>query len=128
MSPSLTYSPITPPFPHTLLPLPPSLPPLLPPFLPKQDCGADLNHAVQLVGYGTDKETGLDYFLVRNSWGEAWGEEGYIRLARSDKCAVDKTPLDGTGCEGGPEKLTVCGTCGMLFSSSYPVGAFLFED
>ncbi|GAB5032949.1 papain family cysteine protease containing protein [Nannochloropsis oceanica] len=93
-----------------------------------EDCGADLNHAVQLVGYGTDDETGLEYFLVRNSWGRAWGEDGYIRLARSDRCAVDQTPLDGTGCEGGPEKLTVCGTCGMLFSSSYPVGAFLFED
>jgi C1A family cysteine protease len=31
----------------------------------------DLNHAVQLVGYGTDQ--GLDYWLVRNSWGIGWG-------------------------------------------------------
>ncbi|EWM25407.1 papain family cysteine protease containing protein [Nannochloropsis gaditana] len=93
-----------------------------------QDCGADLNHAVVLVGYGTDEETGIDFFLVRNSWGEEWGESGYIRLARSQECAVDTTPLDGTGCEGGVDELTVCGTCGMLFSSSYPVGAFLFQD
>jgi C1A family cysteine protease len=37
---------------------------------------------VQLVGYGTDEETGLDYWLIRNSWGPYWGEEGFIRLRR----------------------------------------------
>lgn len=58
--------------------------------------------------------------------GPSWGENGYIRLARSSRCAVDTTPLDGNGCEGGPEKVTVCGTCGVLSSSSYPVGAYLY--
>ena len=33
----------------------------------------DMNHAVLLVGYGTDDETGQDYWLVRNSWGPQWG-------------------------------------------------------
>jgi len=41
----------------------------------------DLNHAVVLVGYGTDETLG-DYWLVRNSWGTGFGENGYIRLAR----------------------------------------------
>ena len=40
-----------------------------------------LNHAIQLVGYGSDPDHG-DYWLVRNSWGSAWGEHGYIRLQR----------------------------------------------
>lgn len=34
----------------------------------------DLNHLVVLEGYGTDEETGEDYWLVRNSWGPTWGK------------------------------------------------------
>ena len=39
----------------------------------------DLDHAVNLVGYGT--EDGQDYFILRNSWGTDWGEDGYMRIA-----------------------------------------------
>ena len=42
-----------------------------------------INHEVLLVGYGTDAATGLDYWLVKNSWGPAWGENGYIRMRRN---------------------------------------------
>jgi len=84
----------------------------------------DINHAVQLVGYGTDSSAG-DYWLVRNSWGSSWGESGYIRVFRGDadkpECGPDNHPQDGTGCDNGPTQVTACGTCGILYDSCYPV-------
>ncbi|ESQ33966.1 hypothetical protein EUTSA_v10009660mg [Eutrema salsugineum] len=44
-------------------------------------CGTSVNHAVTFVGYGTSPE-GIKYWLAKNSWGESWGENGYIRIRR----------------------------------------------
>merc|ERR1712241_1049130 len=90
-----------------------------------------LNHAVQLVGYGTDPAEG-DYWLVGNSWGTGWGEGGYIRLQRQAEaqCGVDSTPMSGTACVDGPgnDEQYVCGQCGVLFDMSYPLGAHVIEN
>ena len=87
----------------------------------------DIDHAVVVVGYGTDAASGLDYYLVRNSWSTAWGEAGYMRLLRqpgAPRCAADVTPFDGSDCRDVPDPVqavTVCGECGILYDVSYPL-------
>jgi len=50
----------------------------------------DLDHGVLLVGYDYDNSTGLDYWLVKNSWGPAWGLKGYVKLARGlNECGLN---------------------------------------
>jgi len=54
---------------------------------PDTDCGYNINHAVTVVGYGS--EDGKDFWLIKNSWGTSWGEDGFIRFKRgSGHCGV----------------------------------------
>lgn len=51
-------------------------------ILDTPSCGTKLDHAVTAVGYGT--QGGKEYYIVRNSWGAAWGDKGYINIAVED--------------------------------------------
>lgn len=86
---------------------------------------AVIDHAVALLGYGNDKELGAMYWTVQNSWGPEWGEHGHIRLLRehndeTDYCGTDSQPKEGTGCDGGPAQVKVCGMCGILYDNVVP--------
>jgi len=63
------------------------------------DCGTDLDHGVTAVGYGTASD-GTKYWLVKNSWGSSWGENGYIRMERGVNAKE--------------------GLCGIAMQASYP--------
>ncbi|KAJ9586859.1 hypothetical protein L9F63_019541, partial [Diploptera punctata] len=54
----------------------------------------EVNHAVLLVGYGENETTGQKFWIVKNSWGEGWGENGYFRIVRGiDNCAIESTAV-----------------------------------
>ena len=62
-----------------------------------QDCmarGSAANHAVLLVGYGTDRFAG-NFWTIQNNWGLNWGENGFARVARSSlgNCGMDSNAI-----------------------------------
>merc|ERR1719162_1364588 len=91
-----------------------------------------VNHAILGTGYGTDPETGKDYWRIKNSWGTSWGEDGYFRVQKAKvgangeiedtySCGIDNKPQEGVFCDKHPDSIPVCGMCGILSDSVYPV-------
>lgn len=62
-------------------------------------CGTDLDHGIAAIGYGKTSD-GTSYWLMKNSWGTTWGEDGYLRM---EKDIADKK-----------------GMCGLAMEPSYP--------
>lgn len=78
-----------------------------------ENCDQTANHALLIVGYGEEEATNRDgdnnettvrYWIARNSWGESWGEDGFVRVKR------------GSGEKGVP------GVCGIARSPSVALG------
>lgn len=88
---------------------------------------AIIDHAVTAFGYGTQRrkgKTAVNFWTVRNSWGDSWGEKGFVRILRSAKpeeddawCGIDNEPGLGVACKPYPKEVTVCGMCGILYDS-----------
>lgn len=60
------------------------------------DCEGSPNHTILLVGFGYDTDSALEYWIILNSWGSDWGEDGYAKVAF------------------GIDKDASCGMCGMF--------------
>lgn len=65
-------------------------------------CGTKLDHGVLAVGYDTDEKTKTPYWIVKNSWGASWGDEGYVHIARS-------------------LSTNDAGICGIAMDASFPI-------
>ena len=68
-------------------------------ILTSSECGTTLDHGVLIVGYG--QENGQKYWTVKNSWGTSWGDQGYVKIARS-------------------ESTNDAGICGIAMDPSFP--------
>lgn len=69
-------------------------------ILTDKSCCQDLNHGVLVVGYDDTDSNGA-HWIVKNSWGEQWGESGYFKLSQ--------------------ESSKPAGACGIYQAASYPV-------
>jgi hypothetical protein len=84
-----------------------------------------VNHGVMVVGYGTDAASGMDYWLIRNSWDTTWGLNGYVKIARGTgqcgigqfcyaaACAATSGPLSDVPIVPPPPPIPASQTCDL---------------
>ena len=61
-----------------------------------EECGTQIDHAVGVVGWGIDATTSQEYWILRNSWGTTWGNQGYMNVAIVEGkgiCGIQTGPL-----------------------------------
>mmetsp|Transcript_17731 Transcript_17731/g.15536 ORF Transcript_17731/g.15536 Transcript_17731/m.15536 type:complete len:99 (+) Transcript_17731:754-1050(+) len=71
--------------------------------IPASNCGSNVNHWVLTVGWGNYSDNVTPVWYVKNSWGQDWGEKGYVYLTQED------TANQGFG------------TCGILTANAIPL-------
>eukprot|EP01112_Ceratiomyxa_fruticulosa_P001038 TRINITY_DN1100_c0_g1_i1.p1 TRINITY_DN1100_c0_g1~~TRINITY_DN1100_c0_g1_i1.p1 ORF type:complete len:332 (+),score=48.49 TRINITY_DN1100_c0_g1_i1:162-1157(+) len=53
-------------------------------------------HSVKAIGWGFDKPSGLDYWLIVNSWNDSWGMNGLFMIQRGvNMCGIESNPVAG---------------------------------
>jgi hypothetical protein len=70
-------------------------------------CGKNIDHGVLLVGYGSSN--GIDYYILKNSWGISWGDQGFMLLGKGFQPNSIIPYNNGAG------------QCGVLSQGSYPI-------
>lgn len=81
----------------------------------------DVNHALVLVGYGTDATVG-DYWILKNSYGSSWGDKGFLKLVADKKanCGLNIFPVVPVGAKAGVATAVVDGGGDKVFIGLSP--------
>ena len=74
-------------------------------------------HAVEIVGWG--EENNVKYWIVKNSWGAKWGDEGYFRIVRGkNHCKIEENCMAGVPDFFYPENYTIANPDNFLFAEN----------